>query len=208
MRFITVLTVLFMLGGAAYGNETVMQGREAYYQGVKGDTEAVDRAIDIFSALFEETGDIWHESMLGSAYILKARDADLMGKMSCVKNGLNHLDHAAADEDATLWVRWERGVSSMNLPGIFGRGNDVEADFEYCIKASKKPDKKDLELLEIYMGNESNMKDAEGMFRYYYVRALAKNGKTKAAVKAAGKIPGDSPFYDKTQQLMKELTEK
>ncbi len=207
-RWMCVIAAIMAFYAVAFPG-TESGGRAAYLEGANGDKSAVDKAIEIFEGLFAETEDPWHEAMLGSSYILKARDAeDMMGKLNFVKKGMKWLDNAVSAESPTLWVFWERGLCSMNLPAIFGRRKDAVSDLRHCLAASKRPTARDLELVSLYMGEDGTMREAENMFRYRYATALASGGGQKDAIRILSKIDEDSAFYERAAELAKELKKK
>lgn len=102
-----------------------------HFEGVDGNTEAAERAREMFTRLASEQP---HDPLvlvyLGSAYLLAAQHTAALWKKGVLsKEGLVLLDRAVSLAPDDLEVRFVRGVSTYHLPFFFRRAGEAEEDF-------------------------------------------------------------------------------
>lgn len=102
--------------------------------GAAGDAEAVIKAAEYFQkALNLQPGNNEIRAWLGSATVMKARDAWMMDKMTFSRKGMNLLDSAVAAEPENLAIRVIRGNSYLNPPSFLGKDQAAIGDFEFAL---------------------------------------------------------------------------
>ncbi len=128
--------ILLLLSSLIFSSDfqTLLKEGEKYYrQGIQGDKEAVEKAIELLErALKLEPKSALATAYLGSTYTLKGRDASQpWDKMKFTKKGIALLDKAVRLEPSNIKVRIERGMNSLNLPSFFGRLPVAKEDFGF-----------------------------------------------------------------------------
>lgn len=101
-----------------------------YYRAVEGDSEAADRAMALLQEFRAAHIDdplvmVYHGSLL----LLRAgRSTSLDEKAEFTREGLTQMERAVEAAPRNVEVRFIRGMSSVNLPGIMGRRKVGEED--------------------------------------------------------------------------------
>lgn len=192
-------------------------GKLYFYIGNESaDRKSTSKAIKIFKKILEkESNNAEIKAYLGSAYTLKARDFPMktilsftpLGfiRLSYVNKGIQEMDTAVEMEDLNPFVRLVRGITSCNLPVMFGQ---VENGVN------------DLTLLTSWIENLSlneNYHDmlADESFKavvYYYAgEAYLKSKDSKSAILSFKKILSvtpDSTFGRAAERMLDKIKDK
>jgi hypothetical protein len=146
------LTIAFLMGCSATACQDSVPAKkvvkpEAYeqraataivqhLQGVEGDDEAAEEALQALSLLnTERPEDVRVQAYLGSARVLKAKRVFLpWEKGATCKEGLTLLDGAVKAQPENEELRFLRAVSTRPLPAFFGRADSAAQDFAWLAK--------------------------------------------------------------------------
>ena len=112
------------------GNASALEQAIAWHglagMGVEG---AARTAIEKFEAL--DSKDPLSQAYLGSAYIMRARDASFItARVRNARKGLTKLEGAVKAAPNDFRVRTLRAVTTYNLPEIFDYRDEISADLE------------------------------------------------------------------------------
>ncbi len=109
--------------------------RELYFQSTVGDRDALGRASAMFTELHEaEPDNPKVMAYMGSVVLVDARDSvPLPTLLPQVHRGLELLDRAKAAAPDDLEVRVVRGLTLINVPGMFNRRQEAEADLSWSV---------------------------------------------------------------------------
>jgi len=111
-----------------------------YYRAVEGDREAADKAMALLRELKAAHADdplvmVYHGSLL----LLRAgRSASLDEKVEFTREGLMEMERAVEAAPQVVEVRFVRGMTSVNLPGILGRRKVGEEDVAWVADRAVK----------------------------------------------------------------------
>jgi len=161
--------------------------RALHLEGVNGDDDAAERALDILEELaVEEPRNPQVLAYLGSAKLLAAKRAFFpWSKNSLTDEGIVLLDQAVALAPDNLEIRFVRGISSYPLPTSFNRHKSACADFDVVAGRAE----------EAVLADKMDANLAAKTF-YYHGLCLEENGRKKEAraswEKAAAIAPGSS----------------
>ncbi|MBU0701897.1 hypothetical protein KKE26_11515 [bacterium] len=126
-------------------------GKLYFYIGDESaDRHSTSKAIKLFQKILEkEPRNAEIKAYLGSAYTLKARDFPMKTILSLtplgyirlyyVNKGIQEMDAAVEIEDSNPFVRIVRGITSYNLPEIFGQLEKGINDFSLLISWIENP---------------------------------------------------------------------
>ncbi len=154
-HWLAVLSIgLFCWYGSAMGstqdpNDQASQLFEEAFQaheaGVKGDSDAVDVALEKFERILESDPDNMEALVFfGSASMLKARDVAIFQRMRWVRQGVEAMDRAVETAPDNVNVRIVRAVNSYQLPGFLGRRKVADEDFRLLLDWTEtRPEKFD-----------------------------------------------------------------
>ena len=189
-KFLIILFIILIVTNVwSYDIKSVKEGYNYYIEGANGKKESVDKALKIYEKLVKNNKeDSLLNAILGSVYFLKSRDANFFKKMGWVNKGKRFHDEAVKLNPDNIFVRMERGILSLNLPGFLGRFNFAVKDFLFL---EKKINKIKYYHLEDYKGYKLFKREDESDEEFYkrtkqkiyYYRGLVelKNGSESKA---------------------------
>ncbi len=118
---------------------------QAHEAGVKGDSDAVDVALEKFERILESDPENMEALVFfGSASTLKARDVGIFQRMRWVRQGVEAMDRAFETAPNNISVRIVRAVNSYQLPAFLGRRKVADEDFRLLLEWTEtRPEKFD-----------------------------------------------------------------
>jgi len=102
---------------------------------VRGDEEALEKALKIFKQICESHPERTEAlAFYGSMVVLKARYANIFRKNHYARQGFEILDRAVMEAPRNPQVRLIRAGNSAEVPGILGRGDEAQEDFQWLFE--------------------------------------------------------------------------
>lgn len=125
--------LMCVLALAAADTDFYSKARALYYEAIDGNKDAHDKASELFKKLRDAGGgDPKVLAYSGSLELLEASRAFAPWKKGkLAKAGLELLDDAVKRAPQDLEVRFVRAASTFNLPRMFQRSEQSEADFAW-----------------------------------------------------------------------------
>ncbi len=170
--------------------------KELYFQSAVGDREALDRSLKMFQELREaKPDDARMRAYLGSAILADAADkTPLPTLLPQVNRGLDLLDAAgqAAPDDPE--VRLVRGLTLFNVPKMFDRREEAEADLAWVVErmdqlvAEKKIDPRPAASALFSQGKVLQQRGDEAGARAMWERAVKMAPQSKGGKSAARRL--------------------
>ena len=122
-----------------FNDPLIVQIEARHEKAVKGDrkeTKALTADLERWTK--DEPDNYLLLAYLGSAYTLESRDSWIgPGKLSLLKKGGQALDAAVTGDPSNPAVRFVRAINYYELPALFGKHQNANADFQVLMQQIK-----------------------------------------------------------------------